>query len=115
MYIMPEFNNEQQKLLRKKFNSKIKSYRERDRKNNRVCDLSFSDCLELIQKINYCIGCGCKLLFIEYKPWCLYQFSFDRVDETKGHTKHNLRIICYTCNALGLGSIKTPCVKGCHI
>jgi hypothetical protein len=108
------FNEAEQKLLRKKFNTKMSDYRKRDKRNNRICDLKFADCLQLVENVNDCVGCGCKLLFTEYEPWCLHQFTFDRIDESLGHTKSNVRIICYTCNALGLGSPKTKCVKGCH-
>jgi len=30
--------------------------------------------------ITICIGCGCELLYTEYKPGCLYQFTFDRIN-----------------------------------
>ena len=73
-----------------------------------------------------CELCGCTMLFENYKPWCQYQFSFDRLDNSRGHSVENVRVICYACNAdggsalvretkgCGPVSVKTPCVHGCH-
>ena len=54
------------------------------------------------------------MLFCNYTPYCVYQFSFDRIDNTKIHSINNLRIVCWNCNSSGYGSIKQSCSRGCH-
>ena len=85
--------------------------------NEGLKTINLKDAFELIEKLNndLCPGCNCKMLFCNYKPWCIYQFSFDRIDNNKIHSIDNLRIVCYNCNSLGLGSTKSKCSRGCHI
>ena len=54
------------------------------------------------------------MLFTNYLPWCVYQFSLDRLHNKIIHSKENLRIVCYNCNSSGNGSDKMSCSRGCH-
>ena len=112
-------------LLKKKIGYKLSDYRKRDKKKGLSFHLSLMDCIDLVkQSDGICPECKCEMLFEEYAPWCLYQFTFDAIDTLKGHVKDNLRIICYDCNASNNGSQmgsfrrgfpKDPCIRGCHI
>lgn len=101
-------------LLKKKISYKFSDYRKRDVKKGLVFHLTLADCVELVrQSDGICVECKCVMLFEEYKAWCLYQFTFDAIDPAKGHTKENLRIVCYDCNALGGKLPKGACSGGC--
>ena len=54
------------------------------------------------------------MLFCNYISFCVYQFSFDRIDNRKIHSNNNLRIVCWNCNSSGYGSIKLSCSRECH-
>lgn len=105
-------------IIRKHISTKLNDLRKRDMQKNCIFNLKFYDIIEMIKNHNgLCDGCGCEMLFINYKPWCLYQFSIDQIKKHNkyiGHNKENIRLICYCCNAMGDDSIKTPCVSGCH-
>lgn len=45
-----------------------------------------------------CYKCGDELITHSYVPRCLYQFSIDRLDNSKPHNKDNIAISCYFCN-----------------
>ena len=74
-----------------------------------------------------CDNCDCELLFNGWQPWCLHQFSLDRVDLTKPHGPENMRVLCYCCNAqiattrdpagliMKVECPKMSCKSGCHI
>ena len=110
--------------ISKKINNKIRDYRRVDKRkkerfpseNEGLETIKLTDAIELINelKTDICEGCNSKMLF-NYSPYCVYQFSFDRIDDKKIHAKSNLRIVCYNCNASGYGSIKGGCSRGCHI
>lgn len=54
---------------------------------------------ELIKKQNNkCSICKEEVLLKNWKPYCCYQFSIDRIDNNKPHNKDNVRITCYYCN-----------------
>jgi len=107
----------------KKFYNKLRDYRRVDKlkkekypiNNEGLETIKLTDAKKLIHelKTDLCEGCNCKMLF-NYTPYCVYQFSFDRIDNTKIHAKSNLRIVCYNCNSSGYGSIKQSCSRGCH-
>jgi len=74
-----------------------------------------------------CDNCDCELLFNGWQPWCLHQFSLDRVDLTKPHGPENMRVLCYSCNAqiattrdpegliMKVECPKMSCKSGCHV
>ena len=46
---------------------------------------------------NRCAACNIELLWC-YAPKDTRQFSIDRLDNTKGHTRNNVRLTCLECN-----------------
>ena len=115
------------KLLKKHLQNKFGDYRKRDKKLGLDFKLSVHECIQLIKETDSkCPECNCEMLFEEYKPWCLYQFSLDKIDNEKGHAIENLRIICYYCNAKGGWKLtkydkdkendrRESCSQKCHI
>ena len=103
------------KRLKKNIRVKIGDYRKRDKKRGIQNTMSLNDCIELIKDIKFCCGCGCRMIFEDYKPWCLYQFTYDKIDNKLGHVKDNIKICCYHCNSTGYGIKKPNCIKLCHI
>lgn len=81
--------------------------------------ITVNDVIDLIGNNKLCPDCNCELLFYDYQPFCLYQFSIDRIDNKLPHTISNCRITCYDCNAMKNEYVfkRTPkksCIKGCH-
>ena len=121
---MVDNNNLNLKKIKDKIRNKLRDYNRRDDKlRQKFINKNFSktvdinDCLEIVKKHNgICEECNCKLLFFDYQPFCLYQFSFDRIDNSLIHSIDNLRIICYCCNSEGLGKkcLKSNCSRNCH-
>jgi hypothetical protein len=55
--------------------------------------------LELIKKQNNkCYICKENVLLVNWKPYCCYQFSIDRIKNDQPHNKNNVLISCYYCN-----------------
>jgi hypothetical protein len=112
------------KSFSKKFHNKIGDYRRVDSykhekfplENQGLQTITLKEAILLVNKLDtdICCGCGCKMLFCNYSPYCVYQFSFDRIDNKKIHSNDNLRIVCWNCNSSGHGSIKETCSRGCH-
>ncbi len=119
--------------LRKKVQKKVYEYQRKDIRiknkfpmQNTNCEkITLQNALEIIENLEseICVSCHSPILF-DYLPYCLRQFSFDRIDETKIHSKDNLRVICLHCNVcLGIpvfvnrspNAIETFCdnVVGC--
>ena len=113
------------KKMRKKISEKIHTYKKSDKtkqeqyplENDGLKTITTNEGLELIEKLetDLCFGCGCKLLFYDYTPFCVYQYSFDRLDNKRIHSKDNLKIVCYNCNCCTYGAIKFSCSRGCHV
>lgn len=110
--------------LRAKISGKIQDYRRRDKllaekyyiKNIGLTTINSDEGIKLIEKYGkICPGCKCKMKLKNYKPWCLYQFTFDKIDNEKIHCFDNLKLACYNCNCLGYGKRKSDCVKSCHL
>ena len=106
--------------MKKKIKNKIRDYIRRDTKfikdNEQEQTINLYQAVVLVDKLknNLCVGCGCEMLFYNYSNWCLYQFSFDRIDNKKIHCIDNLIVCCFSCNAEGYGTIKMSCFSGCH-
>jgi hypothetical protein len=108
----------------KKFNNKLRDYRRVDKRKKEIFPIEnegletikLNDAIKLVNdlKTDLCDGCKCKILFYNYAPYCVYQFSFDRLENDKVHSVDNLRVVCYNCNSSGYGSIKLSCSRGCH-
>jgi hypothetical protein len=110
--------------FKKKFYNKLNDYRKVDKRkkehftleNQGLETIKLKDAIKLVNDLDtdVCYGCKCKMLFYNYTPFCVYQFSFDRLDNKKIHSNDNLRIVCWNCNSSGYGSIKKSCSRGCH-
>lgn len=73
--------------------------------------------LLLYEQNNKCIICHDSLLLINYKQYCCYQFSIDRINNNKPHNKDNIRITCYYCNCKHhnkFSQLNKKCNEGCH-
>jgi hypothetical protein len=115
---------ENKKDFSKKNYNKLSDYRKVDRykkeifplENENLETIKLKDAIELVNDLDsdLCYGCGCNMLFYNYIPYCVYQFSFDRIDNKKIHSKNNIKIVCWNCNSTGYGSIKKGCSRGCH-
>jgi hypothetical protein len=111
--------------LKKKINNKMPGYRRCDKKkidfypilNKDKVSFNREEALQLVDVLDSdkCQGCGCTMLFTNYKPYCYYQFSFDRINNKLIHEIDNLRIVCWNCNTAGMDSVKASCIKGCHL
>jgi len=71
------------------------------------------DAIKLIDELDtdICKRCKCKMLFYDYDPYCMYQFSLRRIDKKKIHTPDNLIIICWSCSSHDGCKI---CSRCCH-
>lgn len=112
------------KEFSKKFYNKLRDYRRRDKliknaflsENIGLTTINLKDATKMVNDLNsdLCLGCNCNILFCNYEPYCIYQFSFDRINDKKIHSIDNLRIVCWNCNSSGFGSIKLSCSRKCH-
>ena len=80
-------------------NKKLKSHLENDTKKGHTKNITSDDIQTLFVKQNgECLKCG------EFMKTCGYgkgdkkQFSIDRIDSKKGHTKDNIQLFCWCCN-----------------
>jgi len=80
-------------------NKKLKSHLEYDTKKRYTNNITCDDIQTLFVKQNgECLKCG------EFMKTCGYgkgdkkQFSIDRIDSKKGHTKDNIQLCCWCCN-----------------
>lgn len=86
--------------IKKNILKKINNSKYTDKKKfNTSGNIKYQDVLQLLnEQTNKCYICNDKLLTSNYNPNCLYQFSLDRLDNTKPHDTNNIRISCYFCN-----------------
>lgn len=122
-------------LIKINISKKIQGYKKQDKikkeifpiENNGLNTLTIEDAFD-IMKTNFnvnCPVCEDKLEYYNIKPWCVYQFSLDKIDNKKVHCKDNIRIVCFNCNALRSCKSdyitskeckrKHPCTKDCHV
>jgi len=110
---------------------RVFSYKNRDRRRYGIEEngLTVDICMELIEKSDgICTSCNCEMLFENVTRHCVYQFTIDAIDPPKGHTKDNIRLLCYECNSrsglvMGTGGPsgklgfkkEWPCIGGCHL
>jgi hypothetical protein len=109
--------------------AKIKSYKEQDKKKSNIFDddyISVDDVKELLEiQEGKCYICCDKVINKYWEKGCLYQFTLDRIDNNKNHTRDNCLISCYFCNCYS-GSLADKfganentrhkiCKNGCHI
>ena len=94
--------SENDSICKRCFNimKKINSHQDYDKKKFDIKgDIDINYIIELIEKQKTrCYKCTDKVLTINYEPYCLFQFSIDRIDNFLPHNKDNVRISCYYCN-----------------
>jgi hypothetical protein len=99
---------------------KINSHLYYDQKRfNIKGDIDCEFILQLLKKQNNsCYICKEGLLLLNWKPYCCYQFSIDRIKDTDPHNKNNVLISCYYCNCRHHYKFKQHnkvCGQGCHL
>jgi len=82
--------------------NKIKTYNKNDLdKFGIIGNVKIDDVICLLNKQKLkCYVCDDVVLTFGYKPYCLYQFSIDRIDNNLPHNKDNILISCYYCNCI---------------
>jgi hypothetical protein len=83
--------------------NKIKNYKQRDLQYNRLYNdddyVSIDYVKEMLIKCeNKCCLCKVDIKTSNYENRDPTQFSVDRIDNSKAHTKSNIQITCYKCN-----------------
>jgi hypothetical protein len=84
-------------------NLKIRTYNKKDIETFGVIgNIKKEDVVALLNKQKFrCYVCDDIVLTFGYKPYCLYQFSVDRIDNSLPHNTDNILISCYYCNCIG--------------
>lgn len=84
-------------------NSKIREYNRTDvEKFGVIGNVRKEDVIALLNKQKFrCYVCDDVVLTFGWKPYCLYQFSVDRIDNSLPHNRDNILISCYYCNCIG--------------
>jgi len=82
--------------------TKIRGYNKSDITNFGVIgNIKKEDVISLLNKQKFrCYVCDDIVLTFGYKPYCLYQFSVDRIDNSLPHNRDNILISCYYCNCI---------------
>ena len=83
--------------------NKISGYNRNDmEKFGVVGNVKPEDIVLLLNKQKFkCYVCDDAVLTFGWKPYCLYQFSVDRIDNSLPHNRDNVLISCYYCNCIG--------------
>lgn len=101
--------------LRRHAEVKLGNLRKRDLEQHGRCDLDLPTLVKMaLESSDQCECCGCQIIFEDYAPYCRYQWSPDRIDRNRPHSRDNVRIRCLCCNVAGPGVKKGPCKGGCH-
>jgi len=84
-------------------NTKIRDYHKTDiEKFGVIGNMKKDDVVALLNKQKFrCYVCDDVVLTFGWKPYCLYQFSVDRIDNSLPHNRDNILISCYYCNCIG--------------
>jgi len=104
MVEITDFKNFKQNVM-----NKLSGYRKQDKAilarypnlNENKQRITYDECVKLVQQLDTVVCSVCKdtMLFQDYTPWCMYQFSFDRLDNKIIHSIDNIRVICWGCNS----------------
>jgi 5-methylcytosine-specific restriction endonuclease McrA len=80
-------------------NKKLESHLEYDTKKGYTNDITCDHIQTLFVKQNgECLKCGEFMKTCGYSKGDKKQFSIDRIDSKKGHTKDNIQLFCWCCN-----------------
>ena len=94
---------------------KIKDGRWEDVRRGRTSDVTVDEVCEMVENHDgFCSICSCAMVFEGYAAWCLYQFTLDRIDNSRGHDHDNLRLSCFACDSFRGRADKITCLRGCH-
>ena len=92
-------------VIKKTITRFIRDSRTTDKNNHRFDIVNFIDknfCKLLIEECNdKCCYCNCDLEYINYCPKLI---TIERIDNTIGHIKSNVKIACLTCNIAKVGN-----------
>lgn len=124
-------------FLKKQLVQKINSYKRIDKtkikikypnQNVNLQTITWKEAYDFIKEKNqtHCPFCKDVILYYNYKPRCLYQFSLDRIYNDEIHHINNIQITCLNCNILKKDYSKPTndkinccskinCINGCHI
>jgi len=101
-------------ILKKIFNHKKYDLKRFDIEGN----IDYNYITKLINKQDKkCYICKETVLIIDWKPYCCYQFSIDRIDNNMPHDKNNVLISCYYCNCRDYPKFdqhNKKCNQNCH-
>ena len=110
----PEEGSEVKQLteqqLRKVIQKKLVAYKRQDQAKGLRFNLKVDHILHLKEaQNNQCAACNIEILWA-YQPKDTQQFSVDRLDNAKGHTRDNIRLTCLECNRTrGAAAISVTC------
>lgn len=106
------------------FTHKIEEYKLQDKESGKqITDdyVTVTDIKNLLLKQeNKCYVCADQVITCEWQPYCLYQFTLDRIDNKLPHIKNNVLICCLYCNCYAWQKNKGDvclyklCTNGCH-
>jgi len=92
-------------VIKKTITRFINDSKNTDKKHNRLDIVNFIDrdfCKLLIEESNgKCCYCQCDL---EYIHKCSNMITIERIDNSLGHIKSNVKISCYHCNVSKVGN-----------
>ena len=95
-------------IIKKTFNMFVKCSKTKDKKYNRFDIVNFidRDFLKLLieESNNKCCYCTCELELIKYQSNLM---TIERIDNTIGHIKSNVKIACLSCNSKRIGDKTT--------
>lgn len=105
--------------LKQNIINKISSHKQTDiKKFNKEGNITNEFINEQINNQNKkCYICEEEVLLENWKPYCCYQFSIDRIDNNYPHNKDNIKISCYYCNCRHYPKFTQHykiCSQGCH-
>ena len=94
------FENKSTNNLNKNIIHKINNHKAYDKRRfNAENNINLDNIMELIRKQNNkCYICDEDVILINWKPYCCYQFSIDRINDNEPHNINNVLISCYYCN-----------------
>jgi len=84
--------------LRKAITKKLIAYKRQDQAKGCKFNLKLDHILHLKEtQNNHCAACNIRL-FWACQPKDTRQFGVDRLDNTRGHSRDNMRLTCLQCN-----------------
>ena len=89
-------------LIKREVYKKISGYKAQDEKKKILCEKSFVDFDNVVQRLVECklkcFYCSCNVALIYSDIRQKNQWTLDRIDNSQGHNKNNVLIACLQCN-----------------